>query len=321
MRISLNDLILGLIASFICLITMFSFLYWWRFAIFRPNTLHGGPHQSSQLKIPGYTLPPTPTPHYRLYSPTQLKLQMVDLINLARAANNAPPLAWDDLAAQLATQHATDMLTNDYFSHWNNLGLGPDHRYTLIGGQHAAMENLYAYQAAYDNGQGAPITDWGQLINDAHTGLMSSPGHRQNILDPTHTHVGIGLAYNEQNGQLRLVQIFTNQYFKLTTPLPREANLGDTLAIHGHFPQAEAHNILINLAYEPFRTPLDQAAYQSDRPYNTPAQPIAGWSSDPNLYHHITFDYDNGPGLYHLRIFADIKGHTTLVVNHVIAVR
>jgi hypothetical protein len=56
------------------------------------------------------------------------------------------------------------MVKANYFSHWNQVGLGPDHRYALAGGLHAVRENLHAYANTYGDGQGAP---WkaGQLLS------------------------------------------------------------------------------------------------------------------------------------------------------------
>ena len=54
---------------------------------------------------------------------------------------------------------------------------------------------------------------------------MDSPGHGANILVPAHTHVGVGIAYRPDLGELRLVQEFVNRYVELD-PLPKELPLG-----------------------------------------------------------------------------------------------
>jgi uncharacterized protein YkwD len=43
-----------------------------------------------------------------------------------------------------AQQHAENMLTNGYFSHWDTNGYKPYVRYTLAGGQGAVNENIAA---------------------------------------------------------------------------------------------------------------------------------------------------------------------------------
>ncbi len=151
-----------------------------------------------------------------------LQAQALDLINRSRAAEGLSLVAWDDAAAQVAQAHAEDMLAGPFFSHWNRDGYGPEHRAALTAGMtDAVFENIHSSWRT-NNGQPAPILDWPQRVLDAQEGLMNSPGHRRNIMDPAHTHVGVGIAYRPEIGELRLVQLFLNRYVEID-PLPREA--------------------------------------------------------------------------------------------------
>jgi uncharacterized protein YkwD len=70
------------------------------------------------------------------------------------------------------------MLQKGYFSHYDDEGKSPFERMDL-----SAIERKYAGE----NLAFAPSTDL------AMQGLMNSPGHRANILNPNFTKVGIGV--------------------------------------------------------------------------------------------------------------------------------
>ena len=151
----------------------------------------------------------TPTvlsPHLRHL---EHKEHMLDLINAERVQDGKVRLILgDNIAAQL---HAEDALRNCFSGHWGLDGLKPYMRYSLAGG----------YQSNGENGRGLdycikpsdnfrPLGDIQQEIRDAVIGWMESPGHRRNILDPTHKKVNIGLAWDRYN--LMAFQHFEGDY-------------------------------------------------------------------------------------------------------------
>jgi uncharacterized protein YkwD len=257
------------------------------------------------------------TPQLSTYDPAALQQQMLTLINQDRLANGLRLVAWDEVAAEAGRLHAEEMVKANYFSHWNQVGLGPDHRYALAGGLHAVRENLHAYANTYGDGQGAPVESWPAIIERAQEGLMDSPGHRDNILDPAHTHVGIGMAYDSSTGQFRLAQEFTNQYVQLKQPLPAEANLGDKVLISGHLAGDGLSDALLNLAYEPFPNPMSLEALAQTHTYYSGANSVNTWAIDLTFQQTIALT-GNEPGLYHIRIFVDITNTQALVLNHII---
>jgi uncharacterized protein YkwD len=254
------------------------------------------------------------------YDPIALGDYMLQLINQDRQAHGLSILAWDEVAKNAGNQHTADMLKFDYFSHWNQEGYGPDHRYTLAGGQHVVMENLHTFSYTYQDGRGAPIEDWYTIINNAQTGLMNSPGHRANILDPAHTHVGIGMAYNPIKGKFWLAQEFTNQHIKLTQPLPQQATIGDKIQITGQIIGEDWENILLNLAYEPFPTPLTQAQLNRTSSYRSPAISLETRRISPSFNETITLNHNQQPGIYHIRLFSEEAGKQSLLLNHILQV-
>lgn len=296
-----------------------------------PATFTSTPQPSPTRSIPASTATPAiapqatsainpPTPVAAPLDSEALARQMLALINEDRQAAGLQPLAWDPLAAEAGRLHAQEMVEHNYFSHWNRDGLGPDHRFALAGGSHAVMENLHAFSYTFENGQGAPVEDWGSVIISAQTGLMESPGHRANILMPAHTHVGVGMAYDRDTGQFRLAQEFTNQYVVLSQPLPRQANLGHSVTLQGQIASGAVDNILINLAYEPFPQPLEAEQLAATSVYRSIAESVETWRSPQLLEQTIVLDYEQQPGLYHIRVFADVENEQALLFDHILFV-
>lgn len=276
--------------------------------------------------VPTATIFPStvPTPNIITtteYIPDQLAGQMLFLINQERVKHQLQTVLWDEGAAVVATAHAQDMVDNGFFSHWNQAGLGPDIRYAFAGYYHDVMENVHSYSYTFEDGTGVPIDDWSKVIENAHEGLMNSPGHRANILLPAHTHVGIGMAYDETIGQFRLAQEFTNQYVQLIEPIPTSAALNSTITIKGNVLDTNLPSILINLNHESFPQPMSIAELDATSSYGSPTTFVDAWNSTHQFEQTITFDYDEGPGLYHFIIFSvNDNKESIMLVNHVIRV-
>ena len=123
---------------------------------------------------------------------------MLELINAERAKVGAPAVVLgDNIAAQL---HAETSLENCSSSHWGVDGLKPYMRYSLAGGYQSNAENGsgsdYCITASDGYRANASIK---QEIRETMAGWMRSQGHRENILDPWHKKVNIGLAWDRYN--------------------------------------------------------------------------------------------------------------------------
>ena len=103
-----------------------------------------------------------------------------------------------------AQKHAQDMADNYFLSHWGTDGLKPYMRYTLEGGLNYDSENS-AYSgpqqklanpgsiyARLDPKSEIESLEYSMLNDDA----SSNWGHRDNILNPLHKKVNLGLAYD-----------------------------------------------------------------------------------------------------------------------------
>jgi hypothetical protein len=236
---------------------------------------------------------------------------MLELINADRATEGLTPVAWDTFAAEVAQAHAEDMAANGYMSHWNLKGEGPDIRYGQAGGTEAVQENVYMYWYRYDDGRPAPIEDWTAVIQEAQASLMESPGHRANIMDPAHTHVGIGIAYYEATGDVRIAQEFINRYVNIVEPVPAQAKVGDVVKIRGQL-LGQARNPVINLAYEPFPQPMSVAEAEAVHTYRSPAEFFLALNPSSEaagrFSAEVTLDYQELPGIYHVRIWVEEEG-------------
>ena len=108
----------------------------------------------------------------------QAEQEMFTLVNTERAKQGLPPLAFDNALRDVARAHSKDMFSRGYFSHNTPEGKSPFDR----------MDDAHiTYQFAGENLALAPSTSL------AMQGLMNSPGHRANILNPHYNKIGIGV--------------------------------------------------------------------------------------------------------------------------------
>ncbi len=252
--------------------------------------------------------------------PTLQRL-MLQRINEDRRANGLEEVVWDETAALAGTQHAKEMAQYGYISHRNLDGYGPDYRYSMAGGAHYVMENVYAtWHAPGDAPQSA--AEWEQWVRDAQQAFMDSEGHRANILKPERTHVGIGMAYEPDTGYFVIAQEFVNQYVTVQ-PLLRRATLGDAVTLSGWL-GAGASDPLLNIAYEPQPTPLSLDAL-TDGTYTSPAEnydiPDITTTDEGQFTATFILNNQNQPGLYHIRLWVETKFGQVPVMDTVIQVQ
>jgi uncharacterized protein YkwD len=123
-----------------------------------------------------------------------LEAQMLILVNNERLKNGLKPVKADTEIAVVARKHSADMFKRGYFSHYTPEGKNPFDRMEAGGISFlTAGENLAL----------------AQTLSIAHTGLMNSPGHRANILNPSFGRLGIGILDGGIYG-LMITQNFRN---------------------------------------------------------------------------------------------------------------
>lgn len=121
---------------------------------------------------------------------------MLRLLNKDRKSNGQTPLFMQEDLRQVARKHSSDMAKLDYFEHENLFGQSHADRYTearisdVVSG-----ENL------------AKIKGYPHPVHRAERGLMNSPGHRKNILNPKFNCVGVGI-HKSKDGTYYYTQNF-----------------------------------------------------------------------------------------------------------------
>ena len=137
------------------------------------------------------------------------KLYMLQLINSERTRAGAGSVVLgDNIAAQI---HAETALANCFSSHWGLDGLKPYMRYSLAGGYQSNGENGHGSDYCIkESDQYLPVTDIQGEIREAVAGWMNSPGHRRNMLNPSHKKVNIGIAWDRYN--VKAFQHFEGDY-------------------------------------------------------------------------------------------------------------
>lgn len=122
-----------------------------------------------------------------------LESEVVRLVNVERSKKGLQALTENWELSRIARYKSADMANKNYFSHTS----------PTYGSPFRMMESFgIRYSSAGENiamGQRTP-----QEVMNA---WMNSPGHRANILSPSYTQIGVGLAKN-QSGKAYWTQMF-----------------------------------------------------------------------------------------------------------------
>src|ERR1041385_631672 len=94
----------------------------------------------------------------------EIRANLLEMINEEREVAKLNTLLVDDLATQVATNHAREKAVEDFASHWGRDGRKPYHRYSFAGGTQATQENV----AAADSTWSMQARDLKQDASDVH---------------------------------------------------------------------------------------------------------------------------------------------------------
>lgn len=147
-------------------------------------------------------------------------------------------LVRDEALDAIARKHSDDMLARHFFDHVNPDGLAAadrialDHR-QLVGltGENIWMASGYSPAGARQTAE-LIVKEW-----------MESPGHRENILRPGYTHLGVGVSV--RGGELRATQNFALIRALVEQPVPLVVKSGDVLRF-GTTPRAEKYDFWLS---------------------------------------------------------------------------
>jgi uncharacterized protein YkwD len=131
---------------------------------------------------PPTAAPPTVAGRRADVDVAEAEARMLELLNRDRGAAGLPLLAPDRRLADVARAHSRDMADNDFVGHVSpSTGTVMDRVRRAGLDPPLLLENI---GRAYSP-------------DEAHAGLMLSPGHRANILSPQATRVGIGIVLSK----------------------------------------------------------------------------------------------------------------------------
>ena len=146
----------------------------------------------------------------------------LDQINKDRADSSLPPVELS--SNQAAQSHAEDVFNTKQISHWMTNGEKPYMTYSRYGGEGSVQQNvaIAGFSAGqYEDCRSNILIDCEKIkplatIEELEYEMMyrdkecCKDGHRDNILDPHHTHVSIGIVYDQY--YLAFVENFENNY-------------------------------------------------------------------------------------------------------------
>jgi uncharacterized protein YkwD len=187
-------------------------------------------------------------------------------------------------------QHAQSMLQYNYFSHWDVYGMKPYMRYTLVGGKGAVQENVAYTKSGVQACLGSICSTYGNLNVSAALKNMEynmvyndsaccNNGHRDNILNPYHNQVSIGVAQNSTT--VYLVEDFVNNYITWFNSTPSISNNGVSLegAINSTYSLSS-----VQISYDPTVVNMSQSQLDQTSDYGY-GQAVAGVVSNPLDYY------------------------------------
>jgi uncharacterized protein YkwD len=115
----------------------------------------------------------------QLEASTDVRAEMLRLLNTQRAAANSPPLALSSLLNSVAQDYAQDMVRRDFFGFTNPEGKGPDALAKTDGFPGQVLPSLVR---GASTAEGA-LSAW-----------LKSPQSRASLLEPQFTLLGLGVA-------------------------------------------------------------------------------------------------------------------------------
>ncbi|QNU67741.1 SafA/ExsA family spore coat assembly protein [Ruminiclostridium herbifermentans] len=123
-----------------------------------------------------------------------LEAEVIRLVNVERAKKGLQALKADWEISRVARYKSQDMINKKYFSHTSPTYGSPFKMLETFGIRFSSAGENIAY------GQKTPAA----VMNS----WMNSSGHRANILSPSYTHIGVGLA-KTSSGVCYWTQMFT----------------------------------------------------------------------------------------------------------------
>jgi uncharacterized protein YkwD len=123
---------------------------------------------------------PQPSPNNSSPYDVEAERELLDLANQARAQAGVGPLQMNDGLTQAARAHASEMARQQQLSH-------------QFSGEPALAQRL-ATNCSLHLDQAGENVAYASSVDQAHQGLMHSPPHRENLLNPSYNVAGFGVV-------------------------------------------------------------------------------------------------------------------------------
>lgn len=269
-----------------------------------------------------------PASHLAPLAPMRLieaRRYVLALVNTDREAHGLQPLSWDPIAAAAAQRHVEDMARHGFTSHWGSDGSVPEQRYTEAGGAHMIQENAACFFDGVTRSLDphpwflAPELEAIQraFLNE----VPPDDGHRRNILLPTHTAVGIGLAKPSGRAQPCMTQEYTDQ-FGTYLELPQQAPVGSSIMVAGEVKDPVQFGG-VGVARMPDARPLTVEQLNQTGVYRIPEPhelyfPAGFRGRRPvrveGSHFAVEVDFGERPGRYQISVWGRFPGSETLAM-------
>ncbi len=258
--------------------------------------------------------------------PEEAARYVLELVNRDRAEEGLGELEWDPIAAKAAERHARDMASNGFTAHWGTDGSVPEQRYTEAGGRLLVRENAACFfdgaQRELDPNPVFEVAELEKIELEFISEVPPNDGHRRNILEPTHSRGGIGLAKPLGLKQLCMAQELVGAFGEFGD-LPERASAHGSLRVTGEvFEPVRFGGVGVKRLDSP--KPRSAEELNQTSSYNIPPPDVTYFpegfkTPKPVKVDGGSFEIDvplGPPGLYHVSVwgqFPDSKGELEMV--------
>ncbi len=209
------------------------------------------------------------------------------LTNLEREKYHLPLLSYENGLADLARLHSRNMLSFGFFNH-------EDHKGDMVSDRHTKyypeliLSSIGENLARFTNSE--KVFSPKEIVD----GWMNSPEHRENILDPGYTHLGVGVVIQEN--KLLATQNFATAIAILDKPLPPKLSRKNSYRLEFTYlsPKAwQAFNAVL-------RYPNPRTKYMiDDKHYTLGGEPVEITWLDEDRF-AVDLKFNAGKGIYYL---------------------
>ena len=215
---------------------------------------------------------------------------VISYINNERSFKGLLPLVKDELARNVAYDHANNLVKMQYLSFINQSDQGPDERYTIRGGTGVVTETIKGFENA--GNKKIKLTEL--LIKQLLQAILANPDDSNILFYPYLTNLGVGYAASERNERFTVVLDFAINVANLK-PIKTNIYRGEKITVTGNIKKPYKFKAVSIAYYDEFKTSSDtveetEALYfdnESIKPYLLPQDYIAFGDKSKNNFLNV----------------------------------